>query len=131
MITTKGRYALRIMIDLAQHDTDAYIPLKDIAARQGISKKYLEVIVKDLVKGGLVSAASGKGGGYKLNRAPAQYSVGDILTATEGSLAIVACVAADAEECPRAESCHTLPMWREFDTMVHDFFESKKLTDLL
>lgn len=131
MITTKGRYALRIMIDLAQHDTDAYIPLKDIAARQGISKKYLEVIVKDLVKGGLVSAASGKGGGYKLNRAPAQYSVGDILAATEGSLAIVACVAADAEECPRAESCHTLPMWREFDTMVHDFFESKKLTDLL
>lgn len=131
MITTKGRYALRIMIDLAQHETDAYIPLKDIAARQGISKKYLEVIVKDLVKGGLVSAASGKGGGYKLNRAPSQYSVGDILTATEGSLAIVACVAADAEECPRAESCHTLPMWREFDTMVHDFFESKKLTDLL
>ncbi|MBR6313104.1 MAG: Rrf2 family transcriptional regulator [Clostridia bacterium] len=131
MITTKGRYALRIMIDLAQHETDAYIPLKDIAARQGISKKYLEVIVKDLVKGGLVSAASGKGGGYKLNRAPSQYSVGDILTATEGSLAIVACVAADAEECPRAESCHTLPMWREFDTMVHDFFERKKLTDLL
>ena len=86
MITTKGRYALRIMIDLAQHDTDAYIPLKDIAARQGISKKYLEVIVKDLVKGGLVSAASGKGGGYKLNRTPAQYSVGDILTATEGSM---------------------------------------------
>ncbi len=131
MITTKGRYALRIMIDLAQHETDAYIPLKDIAARQGISKKYLEVIVKDLVKGGLVSAASGKGGGYKLNRAPSQYSVGEILGATEGSLAIVACVAADAEECPRAESCHTLPMWREFDTMVHDFFERKKLTDLL
>ncbi len=131
MITTKGRYALRIMIDLAQHETDAYIPLKDIAARQGISKKYLEVIVKDLVKGGLVSAASGKGGGYKLNRAPSQYSVGEILGATEGSLAIVACVAADAEECPRADSCHTLPMWREFDTMVHDFFERKKLTDLL
>ena len=131
LITTKGRYALRVMIDLAQQDTDTFIPLKDIAERQGVSKKYLEVIVKDLVKGNLLSAASGKGGGYKLNKPAAQYSVGEILGATEGSLAIVACVAADAEECPRADGCHTLPMWREFDTMVHDFFVRKKLTDLL
>ena len=132
MISTKGRYALRVMIDLAENDSGKYIPLKDVADRQGISKKYLEIIVKDLVKGGLVSGASGKGGGYRLCRKPDEYSVGEILNLTESaSLTTVACLAQDAQECPRAAACQTLPLWAEFDKMVHDFFYGKKLSDLL
>ncbi|MBQ6636585.1 MAG: Rrf2 family transcriptional regulator [Lachnospiraceae bacterium] len=132
MISTKGRYALRVMIDLAENDSGKYIPLKDVADRQGISKKYLEIIVKDLVKGGLVSGASGKGGGYRLCRKPDEYSVGEILNLTESaSLTTVACLAQDATECPRAAACQTLPLWAEFDKMVHDFFYGKKLSDLL
>ena len=132
MISTKGRYALRVMIDLAENDSGKYIPLKDVAERQGISKKYLEIIVKDLVKGGLVSGASGKGGGYRLCRKPDEYSVGEILNLTESaSLTTVACLAQDARECPRAAACQTLPLWAEYDKMVHDFFYGKKLSDLL
>ena len=132
MISTKGRYALRVMIDLAENDSGKYIPLKDVADRQGISRKYLEIIVKDLVKGGLVSGASGKGGGYRLCRKPDEYSVGEILNLTESaSLTTVACLAQDATECPRAAACQTLPLWTEFDKMVHDFFYGKKLSDLL
>lgn len=132
MISTKGRYALRVMIDLAEHDDGKYIPLKDVADRQGISKKYLEIIVKDLVKGKLVSGASGKGGGYRLCRRPEEYTVGEILDLTESaSMTTVACLAADAAECPRAAACQTLPMWEEFDKLVHDFFYGKKLSDLL
>lgn len=131
MISTRGRYALRVMLDLAEHQDGTYIPLKDIAARQEISKKYLEIIVKDMVKGGLLVGASGKGGGYKLCREPEDYTVGEVLDLMEGSLATVACLAKDAEECPRVDSCQTIPMWTEFDNMVHDFFYSKKLTDLI
>ncbi len=131
MISTKGRYALRVMLDLAERTTDGPVPLKDIAERQEISKKYLEIIVKDLVKGKLIKGASGKGGGYSLCRAPQDYSVGEIIELTEGSLSAVACLSADAEACPRAETCRTLPLWREYDKVVHDFFRSKKLTDLL
>lgn len=132
MVTTKGRYAIRVMIDLAEHDTGSFIPLKDIAARQGISKKYLEIIVKDLVKGGLVSGASGKGGGYKLCRTPEEYSVGEILNLTESaSLTTVACLAESAQECPRAAGCQTLPLWAEYDKMTHDFFYGKKLSTLI
>ncbi|MBE6006912.1 MAG: Rrf2 family transcriptional regulator [Sarcina sp.] len=132
MISTKGRYALRVMIDLAEHDDGKYIPLKDVADRQGISKKYLEIIVKDLVKGKMVSGASGKGGGYRLCRRPEEYTVGEILDLTESaSMTTVACLAADAAECPRAAACQTLPMWEEFDKLVHDFFYGKKLSDLL
>ena len=130
MISTKGRYALRVMMDLAEQKEDV-VPLKDIAERQEISKKYLEIIVKDLVKGKLIKGSSGKGGGYRLCRKPEEYSVGEILELTEGSLATVACLAPDVEECPRASQCKTLPMWAEFDKMVHDYFYSKKLTDLL
>ena len=128
MISTKGRYAIRVMIDLAEHDTGKYIPLKDIAARQEISKKYLEIIVKELVDGGLLVGASGKGGGYKLCRKPEEYSIGEILELTEGSLATVACL---VDPCPRAAKCKTLPLWTEFDRLTHDFFFSKKLSDLL
>lgn len=131
MISTKGRYAIRVMIDLAEHDEGKYIPLKDIAARQEISKKYLEIIVKDMVAGGLLTGASGKGGGYKLNRKPEEYSVGEILELMEGTLSPVACLAEDVNGCPRKGMCQTLPLWTEFDQLVHDFFFQKKLSDLI
>lgn len=131
MITTKGRYALRVMIDLAQHRGASNIPLKDIADRQDISKKYLEIITKELVKGGLLKSTSGKGGGYSLCREPEEYNVYEILELMEGSLSPVACLAPDAEPCPRADNCPTLPMWKEYNMMVRDFFESRKLSDFL
>ena len=130
MISTKGRYALRVMIDLAETGMDRGVPLKDVASRQDISKKYLESIVKDLVKAGLVSGASGRGGGYRLTKPPEEYSVGEILEATEGPFAIVACLSKDSPACPRADGCRTLPLWEEFGQMAKDFFFSKKLTDL-
>lgn len=132
MISTKGRYAIRIMIDLAEQEDGKYIPLKDVAQRQGISKKYLEIIIKDLVKGGLVVGASGKGGGYRLCRKPEDYSIGEILDMTENaSMTTVACLAEHAAECPRAAACQTLPMWEEYDKLTHDFFYGKKLSSLL
>ncbi len=130
MISTKGRYALRVMIDIAEQQSDGYIPLKDIAQRQGISKKYLEIIMKELVRGGYLSSVSGKGGGYKLCRKPEEYYVGDILEYMEGSLAPVACLTEDAPPCPRADTCKTLPMWKEYDSQMHDFFYGKTLSDL-
>ena len=131
MISTKGRYALRVMIDLAEHENEGYIPLKDVALRQELSKKYLEIIVKDLVSGGLITGISGKGGGYKLCRRPESYTVGEIRELMEGSLATVACLACGAEPCPRASDCKTLPLWSEYDKMTHDFFYSKKLSDMV
>ena len=131
VISTKGRYALRVMLDLAEHVKEGTVPLKDIAERQQISKKYLEIIVKDLVKAGLVSGSSGKGGGYVLCRPPENYSIGEILESSEGEMAAVACLSSEADACPRASACKTLPLWVEFDRMVHGFFYSKKLTDLL
>jgi Rrf2 family protein len=130
MISTRGRYALRVMIDLAERDNGQYIPLKEIAERQKISKKYLEIIMKDMVSGGLVVGASGKGGGYRLCRSPEEYSVGEILERMEGTLASVACLAEGKNECPRKTVCQTLPMWEEYDRMVHDFFWARKLSDL-
>ena len=131
MISTKGRYALRVMIDLAQHEGEGNIPLQSIADRQEISKKYLETIVKELVKHGLVNGVSGKGGGYRLCRKPEDYTVGEILELMEGTLAPVACLAEDAEVCPRAGECLTLPLWKEYYQTIHDFFYGKKLSDLL
>ena len=131
MISTKGRYALRVMIDLAQHENEGCIPLKAIAERQDISKKYLEIIVKELVKGKMVNGVSGKGGGYSLCRSPEEYSVGEILELMEGSLSPVACLANPEYDCPRADVCLTLPMWKEYDKMTRDFFYGKKLSDLL
>ncbi len=131
MISTKGRYALRVMLDLAQHAEDGFIPLRDIAERQGISKKYLEIIVRDLVSGGLITGQSGKNGGYRLCRQPDAYPIGEILTLTEGSMSSVACLAQSAAPCPRAADCPTLPLWKEYDQLTHDFLYSKKLTDLL
>ncbi|MBQ6171691.1 MAG: Rrf2 family transcriptional regulator [Clostridia bacterium] len=131
MISTRGRYAIRVMLDIAENGDGHFIPLKDIAERQGISKKYLEIIVKDIVFAGLVEAASGKGGGYRLCRNPEEYTVGEILEITEGPLYSVACLAAKTNDCPRKEICQTLPMWAEFDKMVHNFFYGKKLSDLM
>ena len=131
MISTRGRYAIRVLIDLAENDNGGYIPLKDIAARQDISKKYLEIIVKDMVSGGLLVGASGKGGGYKLCRKPEEYTVGEILELMEGSFTTVACLADDAAPCPRAKECQTLPLWEEYDKITHDYFYSKHLSDLL
>ncbi len=130
MISTRGRYAIRVMLDLAEHDNGSYIPLRDIAARQELSKKYLEIIVKDMVAGGLLTGASGKGGGYKLCRRPEEYTIGEILELMEGSLSSVACLAGQKNECPRKSGCLTLPMWTEFDAVVHDYFYGKKLSDL-
>ena len=131
MISTRGRYALRVMIDLAENNTGEYIPLKDIAKRQEISKKYLEIIVKDMVTGGLIVGASGKGGGYKLVKKPEKYTVGEILELMEGTLNSVVCLADKKYKCDRKKKCKTLPMWKEFDGLVHDYFYGKKLTDLL
>ena len=131
MISTKGRYALRVMIDLAEHRNQDFVPLKDIAERQQISKKYLEIIVKDLVKGKMVAGARGKGGGYRLSRKPEEYSVGEILEMSEGSMATVACLEDDSEPCPRAEGCKTLPMWTEYYNLSRDFFFGKKLSDIV
>ena len=131
MISTKGRYAIRIMLDIAQNDDGSYIPLKDIAERQDLSKKYLEIIAKELVAGGLLIGASGKGGGYRLSRDPDKYTIGEILELMEGTLSPVVCLADKKYKCNRKKKCNTLPMWQEFDKLVHDFFHGKKLSDLL
>ena len=130
MISTKGRYALRVMIDLAEHKDQGYVPLKDIAERQQISKKYLEIIVRDLVSSGMISGVSGKRGGYKLERDPDDYAVGEIIETMEGTLSPVACLACEVNECPRQDDCQTLPLWSEYDAMVHDFFDGKRLRSL-
>lgn len=131
MISTRGRYALRVMLDLAEQDSNGFVPLSEIAQRQEISIKYLELILKTLVQHGLLKGHRGKGGGYQLTRAPEEYAVGEILELAEGSLATVACLAPDAEDCPRQAHCRTLPMWRRFDAMVHDFFFGMTLRDLM
>ncbi len=130
MISTKGRYALRVMIDISEQQTDGYIPLKDISKRQGISQKYLEIIMRDLVRGGFLTGISGKGGGYKLRRDPKDCLVGEVLECMEGTLAPVACLAENAEPCPRSSYCKTLPMWKEYDEMIHNFFFGKTIADL-
>lgn len=130
-ISTKGRYALRIMIDLAQNGEGAVIALKDIANRQEISVKYLELIVSTLNKAGFVISTRGKSGGYRLARHPEEYSVGSILKLSEGSLAPVACLDSGECTCERAEQCVTLPLWEELDRIVDEYLESVTLQDLV
>lgn len=131
MISTKGRYALRVMIDLAEHCNGEYIPMKDVVKRQQVSQKYVERIMTMLSKADFVEAVHGKGGGYRLNRSPDEYIVGDILRLTEGSLAPVACLDCDAEECERVDQCRTLPMWKELNNRITDFFDGITIADLM
>ncbi len=130
MISTKGRYALRVMVDLTEHNTDIYIPLKDIAERQGISQKYLESIMSVLSKAGYVDALHGKGGGYRLNRSSNEYTVGSILKLTEGTLAPVACLENERNKCDRAGNCRTLPVWTELDRLINEYLEGITVGDL-
>lgn len=131
MISTKARYALRVMIDLAQHRDTEYIPLRDIARRQGISEKYLEIILKTLVQNQILKGHRGKGGGYRLTREPSGYLIGEIIELTEGPLAPVACLLPGAEECPRKKECITLPLWQKYDALTHNFFFHITLQDVL
>ena len=130
-VSTKGRYALRVMIDLAENNNGEYITLKEISARQEISEKYLESIISSLSKSGFVIGLRGKGGGYKLARKPEEYTVGSILKLTEGSLAPVACLECDREGCNRAPECKTLPMWKKLNGIIDDYFENITLKELV
>ncbi len=131
LVSTKGRYALRVMIDLAEHQADNYIPLKVIADRQEISEKYLETIIKELVRARMLSGVRGKGGGYKLTKPPEQYTVGSILRSTEDCLGTVACLDENAENCPRAADCRTLPLWKGLDKVINEYLDSVTLADLM
>lgn len=134
MISTRGRYALRVMIELAEcmeDNGDSYIPMKEVSARQEISLKYMERIMPILVSGKFVEGIQGKGGGYRLTRQPDQYTVGEILRATESDLAPVACLNKDAEECYRKKECRTLPLWTGLNTCVNEYLDGIKLSDLM
>lgn len=131
MISTRGRYALRVMIDLAEHSNGGYIPMKDVAARQEISLKYLERILPVLTKNELVEGIQGKGGGYRLTRDPSAYPVGEILRLTEGDLAPVACLENGSTPCGRSIECRTIEMWSRLNQLINDFFDGITLADLM
>ena len=130
LISTKGRYALRVMIDLAEHQSDGFIPLKVIAGRQEISEKYLESIIKLLVRAKLLTGLRGKGGGYRLTMSPDQYTVGTILRLTEESLAPVACMEQGSAACPKASACRTLPLWKGLDQVINNYLDNITIADL-
>ncbi len=130
-ISTRGRYALRFMIDLAQHDSSSYIALKDVSKRQNISIKYLEQITSLLSKFGILLSVRGPTGGYKLAKKPEDYTVGEILRITEGDLAPVACLAAQDNQCPRQDICPTLDFWEGFNKVINEYLDSKTLEDLV
>ena len=131
IVSTKGRYALRVMVCFARRGGGEYIPLKEIAEAEGISQKYLESIMSVLSKAGFVDAVHGKGGGYRLNREPQDYTIGSILKLTEGSLNVASCTTQGAAACSRSECCQALPMWEKLDKMIDEFFEGITLEDLL
>ena len=131
IVSTKGRYALRVMVSFAQRGGEEYIPLKEIAEAEGISQKYLESIMSVLSKAGFVDAVHGKGGGYRLNRSPEEYTVGSILKLTEGSLVAVSCTSQGAAACSRTECCQAKPRWARLEKLIDDFFEGITLADLL
>lgn len=130
MISTKGRYALRFLVDIAEHQGDGFVPLKDVAARQEISEKYLEIVVKELVRGGLLTALRGRGGGYRLSRAPEEYGVKSIIELMEGPLVPVACLEPGRGACPRSGDCRTLPLWQGLDEVISDYLARFTLRDL-
>ena len=131
MVSTRGRYALRVMIDLAENSDGTYLAMKEVARRQEISLKYLERILPLLVDGGLVEGLRGKGGGYRLTREPKDYPIGEILRLTEGDLAPVSCLEKGARPCERAGDCRTLPLWKELGALVNEYLDSKTLADLV
>ena len=131
LISTKGRYALRVMIDLAEHRSGEFISLKEIAQRQEISEKYLESIIRTLVKAKVVESLRGKGGGYRLTKNPEQYTVGEILRLTEGSLAPVACLDGDCKGCSRSDECPTLDVWKNLDKLINDYLDGVTLDALV
>ncbi|WP_124066642.1 Rrf2 family transcriptional regulator [Clostridium sp. E02] len=130
-ISTKGRYAIRLMIDLAEHNNGEFITLMDIAQRQEISEKYLESIVSILSKNNLLISLRGKGGGYKLAKAPENYTVGNILRLTEGSLAPVSCLEGDTNSCTRSPQCKTLEMWEGLNKLINQYFDGISIADLV
>lgn len=131
LISTKGRYALRVMVDLAEHRAEEFVSLKEIAQRQGISDKYLESIIRMLVKARVLESLRGKGGGYKLKKPPEQYTVGFILRLTEESLAPVACLDPNADACPKAGKCRTLPLWQGLDKVIGEYLDGVTVADLM
>ena len=131
LISTKGRYALRVLVDIAEHQTDGFIPLKEIAERQEISEKYLESITKELVKRGFLIGHRGKGGGYRLSAPPERLNAGDVLRAMEGSLAPVACLEEEAPPCLRASRCRTLRFWQGLDDVIKAYSQSYSVADLM
>lgn len=131
MISTRGRYALRVMIDLAENREMGYIPMKDVAKRQEVSLKYLERILPALTKNNLIEGVQGKGGGYRLTRSPEEYKVGEILRLTEGDLAPVSCLECGATPCERADECRTISMWSKLNTMINEFLDSVTIADLM
>ena len=130
-ISSRGRYALRVMVDLAEHGDSGYIPMKEVAQRQEISLKYLEKILPLLVAGKLVEGIHGKGGGYRLTRSPGKYTIGEILKLTEGDLAPVSCLECNTGECSRSATCRTLPMWNELNRRTLEYLDSVTIADLM
>ena len=130
-ISTKGRYALRIMLDLARNDNGGYIPLRDISERQGITVKYMEQIIGTLGKAGHVKSSRGNSGGYRLARAAKEYRIGDILRTVEGELAVVACLEGAENECPRRFGCVTLPFWQGLNRVIEEYVDNVTLEDML
>ena len=131
LVSTRGRYAIRVMIDLAEHRHGKFIPMKEIADRQEVSLKYMTKIMQALTKSGLLDGQHGKGGGYKLNREPADYRVGDVLRLTEGTLAPVACLDVTDCRCDRAAECRTRPMWNELDRIINEYLDGITIADLM
>lgn len=130
LVSTKGRYALRVMVDLAENQGDGRIPLKEIAERQDVSEKYLENILSTLVRAQLLSGMRGKGGGYRLTRPAHEYAVGEVLRLTEGSLAPVSCLEGSRRGCDRAGECPTIGMWSRLDSMITEYLDSISIADL-
>ena len=130
-VSTKGRYALRIMLDLAMHNSGDLVPLKDIAKRQGITLKYMEQIISPLSKAGFVQSLRGSAGGYRLARNPSEYTVGSILRVLEGPLAPTACLETDVNECPRVDSCPTISFWNGLNKVINEYVDSVTLADLV
>ena len=131
LVSTRGRYAIRVMIDLAEHRHGNFIPMKEIADRQEVSLKYMTKIMQALTKSGLLDGQHGKGGGYKLNREPADYRVCDILRLTEGTLAPVACLDETDCRCDRSAECRTRPMWNELDRIINEYLDGITIADLM